>query len=90
MKKKTVMYGNGLYARLIHQKIIEAGSLEIVAFTADWQFMTGDAFRGLPLVPFHEVDKILPSRGIHDAGGARIFKDERQGSHVQQGKSKGI
>ena len=57
---KTIIYGNGEYARIIHQNIVAEGGLEVVAFTADRQFMKGEAFRGLPLVPFEEVGGIYP------------------------------
>ncbi|OGW53952.1 MAG: hypothetical protein A2Y81_03175 [Nitrospirae bacterium RBG_13_43_8] len=60
MKKKTIVYGNGQYARLIHQNITDQGGLEIVAFTADRKFVTEQTFRGLPLVDFEEVEKIYP------------------------------
>ncbi len=60
MTKKTVIYGNGAYARIVHQNIVEEGGLEIAAFTADKDFMEDNTFRGLPLVPFEEVVKIFP------------------------------
>lgn len=60
VKKKTIIYGNGEYAHQIHQNLSEEGFLEIVAFTADRQFIRGDTFRGLPLVAFEDVDNIYP------------------------------
>lgn len=60
MKKRTIIYGNGPYAQQLHQYLSEEGALEIVAFTADRQFIQEEAFRGLPLVAFEDVDKIYP------------------------------
>ncbi|MGZ6240242.1 MAG: hypothetical protein ACXWMF_10425, partial [Syntrophales bacterium] len=60
MKKKTIIYGNGEYAHQVHQKLAEEEILDIVAFTADRQFMREDTFRGLPLVAFEDVDKMYP------------------------------
>jgi sugar O-acyltransferase (sialic acid O-acetyltransferase NeuD family) len=60
MKKKTIIYGNGQYARLIYQNIIDQGGPEIVAFTADREFIRERTFQGLPLVEFEDVEKIYP------------------------------
>jgi len=60
MGKKTVLYGNGEYARIIHQSIIEDGTLDVVAFAADSQFIRESSFRGLSLVAFENVESAYP------------------------------
>ncbi len=60
MKKKTIIYGNGQYAHHIHQNIIDQGGLEIIAFTADREFIKDRTLRGLPVVDFEEVEKSYP------------------------------
>jgi UDP-N-acetylbacillosamine N-acetyltransferase len=64
MSKKTIIYGNGEFARIIHQNIIESGGLDVAAFTADKKYMKGKTFRGLPLVPFEDVEKIYPPKAF--------------------------
>ena len=59
-RRKTIIYGNGLYARMLYQYIAKEGILEIVAFTADSQFMKEHNFLGIPLVPFETVDRVYP------------------------------
>src|SRR3974377_1441639 len=60
MRRKLIIYGNGLYARIILQYIAREGILELVAFTADSQFIKEDTFCGLPVVPFETVDRVYP------------------------------
>lgn len=60
MNKKTIIYGNGEYARHIHQNILDQGGLDIVAFTADRQFIRERSLRGLPVVDFEDVERSYP------------------------------
>lgn len=64
MHKKTIIYGNGEYARHIHQNIVDAGGLDIVAFTADRQFIRERTLRGLPVVDFEDVERTYPPDGF--------------------------
>lgn len=60
MRKKTILYGNGLYGAIIYQNILDEGALEIAGCTADREFVREETFQGLPLVPFEDVEKIYP------------------------------
>ena len=62
MKRRIVIYGNGQYARMLHQiqEEEEEGGLEIAAFTADRKYIKEDSFLGLPLVAFEAVERIYP------------------------------
>ncbi len=60
MGRKTVIYGNGLYARLFYQANADRKVLEIAGFTADLSFIDTETLFGLPVHPFEEVETICP------------------------------
>lgn len=62
---KTIIYGNGATARLLHS--YARHEMDVVAFTVDDACMTGaDAeFLGLPLVPFSQVSERFPPATHH-------------------------
>ncbi len=77
MKKKTIIYGNGQYAHHIHQNIIDQGGLEIIAFTADREFIKDRTLRGLPVVDFEEVEKSYPLRRVQYVGSNSVLENEK-------------
>ncbi|MGE3173358.1 MAG: acetyltransferase [Planctomycetota bacterium] len=52
---RIVIFGTGDIARLAHHYFATDSEHEVVAFTVDGAYRTGDAFRGLPLVDFEQV-----------------------------------
>jgi len=89
MKEKTILYGNGLYARIIHQNILEEGGLEIVACTADREFVQEPTFRGLPLVAFEDVEKIYPPGEVTMLVAIGFWRMRNRERMFQKAKAKG-
>jgi len=55
MKQPLVIFGLGDIAQLAHYYFSTDSNYEVVAFTADADYITGTEFCGLPVVPFEEV-----------------------------------
>jgi sugar O-acyltransferase (sialic acid O-acetyltransferase NeuD family) len=87
---KLVLFGNGRGASVAHRFLAKDTPHEIVAFTVDQRFITERTYRGLPLVPFEEVQRHYPPEdhrmlillGYQHMNGLRATK-------YQQAKSKG-
>jgi UDP-N-acetylbacillosamine N-acetyltransferase len=60
VERKTVIYGNGLYARLFYKTNADRKVMEIAGFTADRDFIKSETLLGLPVHPFEEVTAIYP------------------------------
>lgn len=60
MKDKIIIFGTGEYAELAHYYFTHDSQYEVVAFTADDQYVNSDSFLGLPLVSATEVSKKYP------------------------------
>lgn len=60
--KKLVIFGTGEIAALAKFYFTEDSVYEVVAFTADDEFVQGDSFQGLPLVPFSKVVSRFPPK----------------------------
>ena len=58
--KKLILFGTGSFAELAHHYFDEDSEYEVVAFTANKEYIESDTFHDLPLVPFEEVDKLYP------------------------------
>lgn len=71
---KIVIYGAGQTAEIIYDYLVNDSPYEIVAFTADKEFIKNDKFMNLPLVPFEEVEKTYPS-GKFDMFVAMSYND---------------
>ena len=57
---KIVIFGAGDIARLAHFYFSTDSEHEVVAFTVDAEYLTGETFLDLPLVPFDRVASIYP------------------------------
>ncbi len=58
--RKTVIFGTGKIADVIHQQMLDSEEREVVAFTVDSSYKENDEFRGLPVVPFEELEQHYP------------------------------
>ena len=61
MKKPLVIFGVGEQAELAHFYFARDSPFEVVAFTADPDYVTQDVFCGLPVRPFDQVTAMYPS-----------------------------
>lgn len=59
-KKKIVLFGNGQMAETAHVYLDYDSPFEVVAFCVDNEYRNADAFRGLPLIAFEDVEKQFP------------------------------
>lgn len=57
---KVVIFGTGLFAQVAHFYLKNDSHYEVIAFTADKNFVKNDKFDGLPVVPFEQVKKNYP------------------------------
>lgn len=57
---KVVLFGIGQIAEVAHFYLMNDSEHEVVAFTVDKEYMKEDMFKGLPVVPFEEIEKIYP------------------------------
>jgi len=55
MKKLLVIFGFGDIAQLAHYYFTTDSDYEVVAFTLDSDYITEEAYCGLPVVPFEEI-----------------------------------
>jgi sugar O-acyltransferase (sialic acid O-acetyltransferase NeuD family) len=60
--KKAIIFGTGSIAELAHFYLTNDSEYEVVAFTADKQYIKEDGFIDLPLVPFEDVETIYDPR----------------------------
>lgn len=57
---KVVIFGCGRGADVAARYLSADSQHEVVAFTVDQQYMTGESFRGLPLVDFAKIEQLYP------------------------------
>lgn len=76
---QVVIFGVGKTADVLHAYILDDPKLTIAGFTCDRAFMTASEFRGLPVVPFEDVETTFPPEqfsilvaiGYHDLNRVR-------------------
>ena len=88
--KGVVIFGTGLLAEVVHFYFTKDTSHKVVAFTADRGFVNSKEFRGLPVVPFDEVEKRFPPKeyGMFVAIGYNKLNKVRA-SKYEEAKRKG-
>jgi sugar O-acyltransferase (sialic acid O-acetyltransferase NeuD family) len=57
---KIVLYGNGIFTKLVLAALAEQSLLDPIAVTADEGYIQSNKYEGLPLVAFEEIDQIYP------------------------------
>jgi len=57
---KVVIFGVGQLAELAHFYLTHDSSHEVIAFTVDREYLSGEIFKGLPVIDFEKIDKIYP------------------------------
>lgn len=62
MKKKIIIFGQGLYAEIVNQYLTDDSEYEVVAFTLDDEYIKENTYLGLPMVPFSEIEKSYPPK----------------------------
>ncbi|WP_421787345.1 acetyltransferase [Hyphobacterium sp.] len=89
-KRELVIFGSAEIAELAHYYFTHDSDHEIVAFTVDDEYVETDSFKGLPLLPWSEVqERFPPGRcGMHVALSYRKLNRLRQ-AKFEQAKAAG-
>jgi sugar O-acyltransferase (sialic acid O-acetyltransferase NeuD family) len=58
--EKVVLFGNAGVAKMNHFYLSHDSPYEVAAFTVDREYVKEDTLLGLPVVPFEDVESILP------------------------------
>ena len=58
--KKVIIFGTGDFAQVVHYYLTHDSQYEIIAFTANKQFINNEKLFGLPVVPFEEIESKYP------------------------------
>ena len=61
---QVVIFGCGQWAELAHFYLTHDSAHDVVGFTVDRPYLTADAFKGLPLVPFDEIESRFPPASV--------------------------
>ncbi|HEX2841182.1 acetyltransferase [Hyphomicrobium sp.] len=61
MKKPLIIFGAGDIAELAHYYFTNDSDFEVKAFTVDREFVSSAEFKGLPVVPFDELEQRYPA-----------------------------
>jgi len=77
MNKGVVIFGTGEIGELAHYYFEHDSKYKVVAFTADDEFVNGDTFNDLPLVPFSGLVERYPP-GEYDAYVALSYRKLNQ------------
>lgn len=62
MKKPLIIFGSGDIAQLAHYYFSTDSNYEVVAFTVDSAYITGDIFCDLPVIAFEDIEKQFPPK----------------------------
>jgi sugar O-acyltransferase (sialic acid O-acetyltransferase NeuD family) len=61
MKKKLIIFGTGEYAELAYFYFTHDSQYEVIAFTADDEFVKESSFKNLPLIPVSKLLSLYPT-----------------------------
>ncbi|CAM8433897.1 WbbJ Acetyltransferase (isoleucine patch superfamily) [Candidatus Methylopumilus universalis] len=65
-KKKLIIFGIGELAEIALFYFYSDSDFEVIAFTVDKSYISTSNFKGLPIVPFEDLEEIYPpSEGYH-------------------------
>lgn len=63
--KKLILFGTGEIGEMAHYYFTNDSPYEVVAFSADDEYVKKDSFLGLPLIPFSQLAKRYPASECH-------------------------
>lgn len=61
---KVVIFGTSQWAELAHFYLTHDSEHDVAGFTLDREYLKEPRFKGLPVVPFEEVEKTFPPSGF--------------------------
>jgi sugar O-acyltransferase (sialic acid O-acetyltransferase NeuD family) len=90
MKNKVIIFGTKDTAELAHWYLTNDSNYEIVAFTLNQEYISATEFKGLPVVPFEELEKLYPpSEYLFFAPMTGIKMNNVRKKIYEEGKKKG-
>jgi len=88
--KKVIIFGTGDFAQLVHYYLTHDSQYEIIAFTANKQFINNEKLFGLPVVPFEEIESKYPPTDFDMFIAIAYSKiNKTRASIFQEAKNKG-
>ncbi len=60
MSNKVILFGAGTIGQIVHFYLTNDSDYQIVAFTANKEYIKNKKFLGLPIVSFEDVEKLYP------------------------------
>lgn len=88
---KVVIFGILDTAELAHYYLENDSEHQVVAFTVSKEYLKNDEFKGLPVVPFEDVEDLYPPKDYHLFAPMTAKKNEStQGAYIFNGKRKRI
>jgi sugar O-acyltransferase (sialic acid O-acetyltransferase NeuD family) len=61
MKKKLVIFGADIMAKIVYEYFSRDSEYQVVAFTVDERYRNNDTYLELPLVSFENIEEIYPA-----------------------------
>lgn len=58
--KYLIIYGTGSHAELVYSYFTKDSSYKVLAFTVEKKYLDATSLLGLPIVPFEEIEKVIP------------------------------
>ena len=62
--EKVIIFGTGSFAKVAHFYLTNDSPYEVVAFTANKNFIQEKELLGLPVIPFEEIEKSYPPDNV--------------------------
>ena len=90
---KIILFGTGLYAETLRYYIRSITNWDIVAYTADSQYIETKENNGLPLIPFETIHETMPPdsyqmvmavgyRRMNDIRAVKFLTSRQKGYHL--------
>jgi sugar O-acyltransferase (sialic acid O-acetyltransferase NeuD family) len=57
---KLVIVGDRVFAEIAHEYFMHDSGYDVVGFSVEREYIRGDSFRGLPMVPFESLEETFP------------------------------
>jgi sugar O-acyltransferase (sialic acid O-acetyltransferase NeuD family) len=88
--KPLVIFGTGGFAEMAHYYFERDSDYSVAAFTVDASYVTGDTFKGLPVIAFEELESSFPPDQVmmYIAVGIQKVNQQRAGK-VAEAEARG-
>ena len=70
--EKVIIFGEGNIQEVALFYLKNDEKYEVVAFTADEEYIKSDTYLGLPIIPFSNIEKIYPPKDYKNVYSIRV------------------